>query len=80
MREKSINLLNLAKLKKSVIKKKKRKNFLGLEYREKKIENSFSVLHIVNHSSAHFGVLGDKNLMKNLAPFSTCSNYCANVI
>ena len=74
MSEKSINLLNLAKLKKSVIKKKNRKK-IG-----KKIDNSFSVLHIVNHSSAHFGVLGDKNLMKNLAPFLTCSNYCANVI
>lgn len=76
MSEKSINLFNLAKLKKSVIKKKKKnRKKIG-----KKIENSFSVLHIVNHSSAHFGVLGDKNLMKNLAPFSTCSNYCANVI
>ena len=75
MREKSINLFNLAKLKKSVIKKKKNRKKIG-----KKIENSFSVLHIVNHSSAHFGILGEKNLMKNLAPFSTCSNYCANVI
>ena len=77
MREKSINLFNLAKLKKSVIKKKKKKNRKKIG---KKIENSFSVLHIVNHSSAHFGELGEKNLMKNLAPFSTCCNYCANVI